>query len=141
MSSDIDYVIDSSVLKSYANGKSKAVELIYSAIDGNISLAISSYTLYKVWTDESFDRRSEIGYLGLLKFLNVVNIDSEIAKVAGHIARLLKESQVSESGDFMDEQAIAGSIVRGRECVVITDSEVLVNAPDIRFVSLDSLEL
>ena len=79
MNSDIDYLIDSSVIKSYTDGKSKAMELIYSAIDGNISLAISSYTLYKVWGTDSFDRRSEIGYLGLLKFLKVINVDSEIA--------------------------------------------------------------
>ena len=141
MNSDIDYLIDSSVIKSYTDGNSKAMELIYSGIDGNISLAISSYTLYKVWGTDSFDRRSEIGYSGLLKFLKVINVDSEIAKIAGHIARLLKESQVSEFNDFFDEHAIAGSIVKGRECVAVTDSEVLIDEPEVRFVSLDSVEL
>ena len=50
-------------------------------------------------------------------------------------------TQVSEFNDFFDEHAIAGSIVKGRECVAVTDSEVLIDEPEVRFVSLDSVEL
>jgi len=80
-------IIDSSVLISYKEGDLNAKKLLHSAIDSKIAITISSYSLFVLSKSEDFDRKSEIGFMSLLKFLDTVSLDTEIAMKAGYLYR------------------------------------------------------
>ncbi len=80
-------IVDSSVLLGYKDGHGECQNLLYKAIDGEIDMVVSPLTITKIWSDPSFDRKSEIGYLGLLEFIRVCTIDTETATKSGHYLR------------------------------------------------------
>ena len=80
-------VIDSSVLLGYKSGHTGCQNLLYKAIDGDIEIIISPLSVSKIWSSQDFDRKSEIGYLGLLEFMTMFPIDTETATKTGHTLR------------------------------------------------------
>tara|TARA_Y100000996_G_scaffold412171_1_gene397677 strand:+ start:2900 stop:3355 length:456 start_codon:yes stop_codon:yes gene_type:complete len=80
-------LIDSSILLSYKDGDENAKKLIHRAIDGRVSISVSAYSLFVLSKSDSFDRKSEIGFLSLLKFINTINLDAQIAMKTGYIFR------------------------------------------------------
>ena len=80
-------VIDSSVLLGYKSGHTGCQNLLYKAIDGDIEIIISPLSVSKIWSSQDFDRKSEIGYLGLLEFMTMFPIDIETATKTGHTLR------------------------------------------------------
>ena len=80
-------VIDSSVLLGYRSGHTGCQNLLYKAIDGDIEIIISPLSVSKIWSSQDFDRKSEIGYLGLLEFMTMFRIDIETATKTGHTLR------------------------------------------------------
>ena len=80
-------VIDSSVLLGYKSGHTGCQNLLYKAIDGDIEIIISPLSVSKIWSSQDFDRKSEIGYLGLLEFMTISPIDLETATKTGHTLR------------------------------------------------------
>ena len=80
-------VIDSSVLLGYKSGHTGCQNLLYKAIDGEMEIIISPLSVSKIWSSQDFDRKSEIGYLGLLEFMTISPIDLETATKTGHTLR------------------------------------------------------
>ena len=80
-------IVDSSVLLGYKEGRRECQNLLYKAIDREIDIVISPLTITKIWSASSFDRKSEIGYLGLLEFISVCTIDTYTATKTGHYLR------------------------------------------------------
>jgi hypothetical protein len=80
-------VIDSSVLLGYKSGHTGCQNLLYKAIDGEMEIIISPLSVSKIWKSQDFDRKSEIGYLGLLEFMTISPIDLETATKTGHTLR------------------------------------------------------
>ena len=80
-------VIDSSVLLGYKSGDIGCQNLLYKAIDGDIEIIISPLSVSKIWSSQDFDRKSEIGYLGLLEFMTMFPIDIETATKTGNTLR------------------------------------------------------
>ena len=80
-------VIDSSVLLGYKTGHPGCQNLFYKAIDGEIEIIISPLSVSKIWSSQDFDRKSEIGYLGLLEFMTMFPTDIETATKTGHTLR------------------------------------------------------
>lgn len=80
-------VIDSSVLLGYKSGHTGCQNLLYRAIDGEIEIIISPLSISKIWMSQDFDRKSEIGYLGLLEFMTISPIDIKTATKTGHTLR------------------------------------------------------
>tara|TARA_B100001245_G_scaffold235994_1_gene225292 strand:+ start:1010 stop:1426 length:417 start_codon:yes stop_codon:yes gene_type:complete len=80
-------VIDSSVLLGYKSGHTGCQNLLYKAIDGEMEIIISPLSVSKIWKSRDFDRKSEIGYLGLLEFMTISPIDLETATKTGHTLR------------------------------------------------------
>ena len=80
-------VIDSSVLLGYKSGHTGCQNLLYKAIDGDIEIIISPLSVSKIWSSQDFDRKSEIGYLGLLVFMTMFPTDIETATKTGHTLR------------------------------------------------------
>ena len=80
-------VIDSSVLLGYKSGHTGCQNLLYKAIDGDIEIIISPLSVSKIWSSQDFDRKSEIGYLGLLEFMTMFPIDIKTATKTGNTLR------------------------------------------------------
>ena len=85
-------IVDSSVLLGYKEGHQECQNLLYKAIDREIDIVISPLTIAKIWSDPNFDRKSEIGYLGLLEFITVCTIDTNTATKTGHNLRQYSEN-------------------------------------------------
>jgi len=81
-------IIDSSVLLGYRESHQDCQNLLYKAIDREINIVISPLTIAKIWSTPGFDRKSEIGFLGLLEFLTVSAIDTDVATKTGHYLRV-----------------------------------------------------
>ena len=80
-------VVDSSVLLGYKDGHEGCQDILYKAIDRDIEIIISPLTISKIWSSPDFDRKSEIGYLGLLEFISIYSCDTNIAINTGHYLR------------------------------------------------------
>ena len=80
-------VIDSSVLLSYKEGDLSAKKLIHDAIDESIAISVSAYSLFVLSRSNSFDRKSEIGFSSLLKFINSISLTADMAMKAGYFYR------------------------------------------------------
>jgi len=80
-------IVDSSVLFGYRESHQECQNLLYKAIDREIDIVISPLTIAKIWSTPGFDRKSEIGFLGLLEFLTLAAIDTDIATKTGHYLR------------------------------------------------------
>lgn len=136
MRPDIDFLIDSSVLKSYRDGDENARRLIYKAIDGDASVGICSYSLTMLWGSPYFDRKSEIGFTSLLEFLKVIDFDIESAMNTGH---LLRQSALSEDGGFPTEFlecAIVESAALFSGCPVVTESDVRIGNDSSVYINI-----
>ena len=66
MNGSIEILIDSTIMEAYRVGDKDAMRLMYRAIDGDISIGICSYSVALLWANPQFDRKSEIGFTGLL---------------------------------------------------------------------------
>ena len=80
-------VIDSTILLGYRLGHSGCQDLLYKAIDGEIEIFVSPLSVSKIWSSQEFDRKSEIGYLGLLEFMTMSSMNIETATKTGHTLR------------------------------------------------------
>ena len=77
MSETNEIMVDSSILSAYKDGDMRARELIRNAIDRNIN----------IWSMTKFDRKSEIGFTGIFSFLDVIDLDNDVAQHAGSLLR------------------------------------------------------
>ena len=84
---NLDAIIDSSVLLSYKSGDPFTKNLMFKAIDEEISLGITAFSLFIIWSSSDFDRKSEIGFMSLIEYLTIIEITLENAKNAGNILR------------------------------------------------------
>ena len=113
-------LVDSSVLSGYKEGHIECQDLLYKAIDREIDIVISPLTIAKIWSDPGFDRKSEIGYLGLLEFISVSKIDTDIATKTGHYLR-----QYSANTEIDLEVANIISICDISGYPIVTNNKVL----------------
>ena len=84
---NLDAIIDSSVLLSYKSGDPFTKNLMFKAIDEEISLGITAFSLFIIWSSSDFDRKSVIGFMSLIEYLTIIEINLENAKNAGNILR------------------------------------------------------
>ena len=52
-------------------------------MNGEIEASVSPITVFELWASPGFDRRTEIGYLGLLSFMEEAPLSVAAAKLAG----------------------------------------------------------
>tara|TARA_B100002003_G_scaffold238779_1_gene257393 strand:- start:73 stop:498 length:426 start_codon:yes stop_codon:yes gene_type:complete len=135
----IEILIDSTIMEAYRVGDKDAMRLMYRAIDGDISIGICSYSVALLWANPEFDRKSEIGFTGLLGFLKVVDFDIKIAQLAGH---LLREAHSTGEETYLEktmENAIVEAIADSLDCPVATTSECIDGFSNIEYVRIDTV--
>jgi hypothetical protein len=135
----IEILIDSTIMEAYRVGDKDAMRLMYRAIDGDISIGICSYSVALLWANPEFDRKSEIGFTGLLGFLKVVDFDIKIAQLAGH---LLREAHSTGEETYLEktmENAIVEAIADSLDCPVATTSDSIDGFSNIEYVRIDTV--
>ena len=78
-----DMLLDLTVFDDLRNGDAQAREIVESILDGETKAAISPMTVYELWRSGEIDRRTEIGFLSILRFVEEASPDVEIARAAG----------------------------------------------------------
>ena len=139
MNESIEILIDSTIMEAYRVGDKDAMRLMYKAIDGDISIGICSYSVALLWANPEFDRKSEIGFTGLLGFLKVVDFDIKIAQLAGH---LLREAHSTGEETYLEktmENAIVEAIADSLDCPVATTSDSIDGFSNIEYVRIDTV--
>ncbi len=139
MNGSIEILIDSTIMEAYRVGDKDAMRLMYRAIDGDISIGICSYSVALLWANPEFDRKSEIGFTGLLGFLKIVDFDIKIAQLAGH---LLREAHSTGEEIYLEktmENAIVEAVADNLDCPVATASDCIDGFSNIEYVRIDTV--
>ena len=139
MNGSIEILIDSTIMEAYRVGDKDAMRLMYRAIDGDISIGICSSSVALLWANPEFDRKSEIGFTGLLGFLKVVDFDIKIAQLAGH---LLREAHSTGEETYLEktmENAIVEAVADILDCPVATTSDCIDGFSNIEYVRIDTV--
>ncbi len=153
-----DFIIDSSVLLSYQEGDLNAKKLMHDAIDGNISISVSAYSLFVLSGSGSFDRKAEIGFLSLLKFIDTVFIDAMIAMKAGYLYKTISSNSkmdlaknvygqvdlfnITDVDQHLIEDSITCAIAENKKCALVSNrTNSILESLDVERVLLTELYL
>jgi len=142
-------VIDSSVLLSYKEGDLSAKKLIHDAIDESIAISVSAYSLFVLSRSNSFDRKSEIGFSSLLKFINSISLTADMAMKAGYFYRSASLDtnpygqvdlfNLSEPNLDLVEDSVTCALAQNMGCSVISSRNNLLKDTDIEWIVLEEL--
>ena len=141
MNESIEILIDSTIMEAYRVGDKDARRLMYRAIDGDISIGICSYSVALLWSDPQFDRKSEIGFTGLLGFLKVVDFGIKSAKLAGHLLRETYSTSEEACFEKTMENAIVEAAADSLSCPVVTTSDCLDGLSNIEYLRMDAVSI
>ena len=78
-----DMLLDTTVFQDFNQGDPGARKIIEQVIEGAATASVCPLTVFELWGSGDLDRRVEIGYVGLLSFLEEAHLSAEAAKVAG----------------------------------------------------------
>ncbi|MXY46896.1 MAG: type II toxin-antitoxin system VapC family toxin, partial [Chloroflexi bacterium] len=78
-----DMLLDKTLFDDLRNGDPAARTMVESILDGDIQAAISPLTVCELWQSGDIDRRTEIGFLSVLRFVEEAPPDIEAARTAG----------------------------------------------------------
>ena len=78
-----DMLLDTAVLQDYRRGDTGARAVIDQVLDGSTTASVSTVSVFELWGAAGIDRRAEMGYVGMLRFLQEAPLSMEAAKVAG----------------------------------------------------------
>ena len=140
MNESIEILIGSTIMEAYRVGDNDAKRLMYRAIDGDISIGICSYSVALLWANPQFDRKSEIGFTGLLGFLKVVDFDIKVAQLAGHLLREAHSTSEETCLERTTENAILEALADSLGCPVATTSDSMNGFSNIEYVRIDAVE-
>ena len=111
-----DMLLDSTVFRDYRNGDSGARSIVEQVVEGAITASISPLTVFDLWAGAQFDRRTEIGYVGMLSFLEEAPLSTEAAKAAG----LWLASVEEEERERLTHFALLAATARERGVAICT---------------------
>ena len=78
-----DILLDTTLFDDLRKGDSEAHKIVEAILEGEVHAVVSPMTVCELWRSEDMDRRVEIGYLGVLRFVKEALPDIEIARTAG----------------------------------------------------------
>ena len=78
-----DMLLDRTLFDDLRSGDPAARAMVESILDGHIQAAISPLTVCELWQSGDIDRRTEIGFLSVLRFVEEAAPDIETARTAG----------------------------------------------------------
>ena len=78
-----EMLLDQTVFEDYRDGHAGARSIMEKVLAGELAASVSSLTVFDLWRSPGFDRRAEIGYSGMLSFLDEAPLSVDAAKTAG----------------------------------------------------------
>lgn len=78
-----DMLLDLTLFDDLRQGDTEARKIVEAILDGEIKAAVSPMTVCELWHRGEIDRRAEIGFLSVLRFVEEVAPDVEVARTAG----------------------------------------------------------
>ena len=78
-----DMLLDKTLFDDLRSGDAAARAMVESILNGDIQAAISPLTVCELWQSGDIDRRTEIGFLSVLRFVEEAQPDIETARTAG----------------------------------------------------------
>ena len=78
-----DMLLDITLFDDLRSGDEGARKVVEAILDGKIKAAVSPATICELWQSDAIDRRTEIGFLSVLRFVEEAAPDIEIARTAG----------------------------------------------------------
>ena len=78
-----DMLLDITVFNDLKTGDPDARKVVERILDGEAKAAVSPLTVCELWRSSGIDRRTEIGFLSVLRFVEEVAPDLEDARTAG----------------------------------------------------------
>ena len=86
-------LLDTTVFQDYQRGDPGARAVMERVLEGEITASVSPLTILELWGSAGLDRMAEIGYVGLLAFLEEAPLSNEAAKTAGVWIAALDEQE------------------------------------------------
>ncbi len=78
-----EMLLDVTVFEDYRSGHPGARSIMERVLAGELAASVASLTVFDLWRSHGFDRRAEIGYSGMLSFLEEAPLSVDAAKTAG----------------------------------------------------------
>ena len=78
-----EMLLDTALFHDYRRGDPGARRVIERIVEGEVTASVSSVTVFELWGRPGLDRTAEIGYVGLLSFLEEAPLSGAAAKRAG----------------------------------------------------------
>lgn len=78
-----DLLLDVTLFHDLRQGDAEARKIVESILDGEVAAAISPMTVCELWHRGGIDRRAEIGFLSVLRFVEEIAPDIDTARTAG----------------------------------------------------------
>ena len=78
-----EMLLDTTVFNDLRKGDHEARKLVEAILEGELNAAVSPMTVCELWHLGNIDRRTEIGFLSVLRFIEEAQPDIEIARTAG----------------------------------------------------------
>ena len=79
----VDLLLDITIFSDLKAGDPDARKVVEGILDGEVKAAVSPLTVCELWRSSGIDRRTEIGFLSVLRFVEEVAPDIEDARTAG----------------------------------------------------------
>lgn len=77
-----DILLDAPFFDDLRAARPGARALVAAILNGEVAAAVSPLTVFRVWQDPSLDRRAEIGFLSVLRFVEEAPLTIDAAKSA-----------------------------------------------------------
>lgn len=78
-----DMLLDVTLFDDLRRGDVEARKIVEGILDGEVAAAISPMTVCELWHRGGIDRRAEIGFLSVLRFVEEIAPDIDTARTAG----------------------------------------------------------
>lgn len=101
-----DMLLDVTLFDDLRRGDVEARKIVESILDGEISAAVSPLTVCELWHSGGIDRRTEIGFLSVLRFVEEIAPDIDVARSAG---LWLADSDLSSGRDAVCVAVVAAT--------------------------------
>ena len=115
-----DMLLDITVFQDYVKGDDDARAIIEQVIEGAKTAAIPTLALFELWRNPSLDRKTEIGFVAMLSFLEYAPLSAEAAKTAGLWLASVEEAERDKLAYFA---LVAATARERREPICTRNSE------------------
>ena len=115
-----DMLLDVTVFQDYFRGDAGAGAIVNEIVGGTKTATVSPLTVQRLWSNPELDRKTEIGMLGLLNFMEQAPVSLTIARTSG---LWLAADNADEDGTLAYVTIIAATALERSEPICTRNTE------------------